>query len=102
MIRPPPRSPLSPYPPLSLSQRHEGTRHDGEDAGVARLALRVLDREAQRLVAGVQDRKSTRLNSSHANISYAVFCLKKKKKNYSTVLVCTELVTTDFSHVPHV
>src|SRR3712207_7525732 len=35
-------------------------------------------------LAAVEDRKSTRLNSSHANISYAVFCLKKKKKNIST------------------
>src|SRR2546427_3943102 len=42
------------------------------DGGFARLLFRVVD--------GVRDRKSTRLNSSHSQISYAVFCLKKKKK----------------------
>src|SRR3712207_7087223 len=41
----------------------------------------------------IKDRKSTRLNSSHANISYAVFCLKKKKDN-SNVTYITELITT--------
>src|SRR3712207_7714649 len=44
---------------------------DLDAGGAHRLAL-----------AGLEDRKSTRLNSSHANISYAVFCLKKKKKNH--------------------
>src|SRR3712207_8722929 len=42
--------------------------------------LRVAGGPAERHFAGLVDRKSTRLNSSHANISYAVFCLKKKKK----------------------
>src|SRR3712207_7714106 len=86
MIRRPPRSTLFPYTTLFRSQRADGVVAD-ED-----LALRVVvppDRELLRAsgdalplrrVVGV-DRKSTRLNSSHANISYAVFCLKKKKKN---------------------
>src|SRR5258707_11612663 len=39
-----------------------------------------------------EDRKSTRLNSSHANISYAVFCLKKKKKNHSTNVIITTII----------
>src|SRR3712207_7358957 len=48
------------------------------------VALGVVHVGAERLlVLGRQDRKSTRLNSSHANISYAVFCLKKKKKRRS-------------------
>src|SRR5215475_15430348 len=70
MIRRPPRSTLFPYTTLFRARRELG--------GVARRrrlgALR--DRLARR-----RDRKSTRLNSSHVKISYAVFCLKKKKKN---------------------
>src|SRR3712207_7832713 len=49
-----------------------------------RRADRPVRRGAGQLPPGLQDRKSTRLNSSHANISYAVFCLKKKKKDYIT------------------
>src|SRR5258707_14448369 len=70
MIRRPPRSTLFPYTTLFRSLR--------------RLLLGVppgLDRGAVRVEVPPPDRKSTRLNSSHANISYAVFCLKKKKKN---------------------
>src|SRR5947209_12183856 len=70
MIRRPPRSTLFPYTTLFRSWRDTGfvlaTRRHGESALIAELLTR--------------DRKSTRLNSSHANISYAVFCLKKKKK----------------------
>src|SRR3712207_7885419 len=98
MIRRPPRSTLFPSTPLSqsrfinASRRAPGDRHDaGADqartAGLVHQAegARALDegagaRRDQRVTERVQDRKSTRLNSSHANISYAVFCLKKKKK----------------------
>src|SRR5882757_10389973 len=75
MIRRPPRSTLFPYTTLFRSRRPRLRR-------VGHL------RPAQtRLAAGRRrDRKSTRLNSSHANISYAVFCLKKKKKKYHLVL----------------
>src|SRR5207248_5090152 len=69
MIRPPPRSTLFPYTTLFRSRRLK----DGE-AG-RRYACRQTA-----LLGGRQDRKSTRLNSSHRTISYAVFCLKKKKK----------------------
>src|SRR6476620_12054865 len=67
MIRRPPRSTLFPYTTLFRSRRTSSwCRHaTGEKQGSAR-----------------RDRKSTRLNSSHANISYAVFCLKKKKNKY--------------------
>src|SRR3712207_8058093 len=97
MIRRPPRSTLFPYTTLFRSQRSQvGGACDplgvgscaGPDIDIDRhqrtgrldrqgaaTRERVLDRERLRL-----DRKSTRLNSSHANISYAVFCLKKKKK----------------------
>src|SRR5690348_17763158 len=84
MIRRPPRSTLFPYttlfrsflvhftcllPGWGLTNRREMTCH----ASAPRRA-------ASRLLTG--DRKSTRLNSSHPSISYAVFCLKKKKKNH--------------------
>src|SRR5215475_15583848 len=64
MIRRPPRSTLFPYTTLFRSR---GARAHGHH--------RPLDRQ----LPGSQDRKSTRLNSSHVKISYAVFCLKKKK-----------------------
>src|SRR5437773_9376087 len=75
MIRPPPRSTLFPYTTLFRSSY---CHHCAED-----IKIHLRD---QRLVAQgshsqplVSDRKSTRLNSSHITISYAVFCLKKKK-----------------------
>src|SRR2546427_9033610 len=78
MIRRPPRSTLFPYTTLFRScvrsQHRFGFRdrvHVGEQV---LFELHVLRRETRR------DRKSTRLNSSHSQISYAVFCLKKKKK----------------------
>src|SRR5258707_14145498 len=90
MIRRPPRSTLFPYTTLFRSPRTrapERSEHrDGDDRGAPDLhvALRMASREAassreDRSWATTGDRKSTRLNSSHANISYAVFCLKKKK-----------------------
>src|SRR5258707_11712208 len=88
MIRRPPRSTLFPYTTLfrSLRLRDRARRRPGgrQLSGVRRPALRLprvpyrvhpADARTDR-----RDRKSTRLNSSHANISYAVFCLKKKKK----------------------
>src|SRR3712207_9169769 len=86
MIRRPPRSTLFPYTTLFRSRcldghgaHGSGGRRDvgvGEDAD-REPAGRASDRHGAVEVAAV-DRKSTRLNSSHANISYAVFCLKKK------------------------
>src|SRR5258707_8724219 len=73
MIRRPPRSTLFPYTTLfrSIELASDEPSVPGQDG------LRQGDR--RHLAEGL-DRKSTRLNSSHANISYAVFCLKKKKK----------------------
>src|SRR5690606_41735198 len=74
MLRPPPRSTLFPYTTLfrSCQQRRERPAHRRR-CGPHRAA-ELGDRRR-----GRQDRKSTRLNSSHVKISYAVFCLKKKK-----------------------
>src|SRR3712207_8052134 len=85
MIRRPPRSTLFPYTTLFRSRGGAGGQERGERQGGAAEPHRVPDpgRFVDGAVAGKiqQDRKSTRLNSSHANISYAVFCLKKKKTN---------------------
>src|SRR6266536_5496152 len=70
MLRRPPRSTLFPYTTLFRS-RHRGTCH------------RERTRPGGAARCGCRDRKSTRLNSSHEWISYADFCLKKKKKNNS-------------------
>src|SRR5688572_31646766 len=70
MIRRPPRSTLFPYTTLFRSPRGLLGRH------VARLALENALFLTEQI--GARDRKSTRLNSSHSQISYAVFCLKKK------------------------
>src|SRR3712207_6949400 len=97
MIRRPPRSTLFPYTTLFRSVL-------GHVLGVAPLLLGVVEvpdvegpthlrvlagpavegRHAVVVVLRVEDRKSTRLNSSHANISYAVFCLKKKHPRVTT------------------
>src|SRR5947209_10869969 len=84
MIRRPPRSTLFPYTTLFRSNE-TAMLEVGERLYADRLAAEVYP-EARAIVrAHRRDRKSTRLNSSHANISYAVFCLKKKKtKKYST------------------
>src|SRR5436309_15532033 len=76
MIRRPPRSTLFPYTTLFRSFAHL------DDEAVVRAADDVLDagRQLHEPEPGRRDRKSTRLNSSHVKISYAVFCLKKKKK----------------------
>src|SRR3712207_8831982 len=88
MIRRPPRSTLFPY--TTLFRSVVGVFENASDARAAVADLRVAgfgddqigvashDSE-RRGDATAEDRKSTRLNSSHANISYAVFCLKKKK-----------------------
>src|SRR3712207_7535055 len=78
MIRRPPRSTLFPYTTLFRS-----VSNHGELAGLGALFathLRGDEARFEELAACLQDRKSTRLNSSHANISYAVFCLKKNRQ----------------------
>src|SRR3712207_8144028 len=89
MIRRPPRSTLFPYTTLFRSVDAEGRRVvDADDLRVRHVLGEEVAPEAVRdhhdarcgrIGRPLEDRKSTRLNSSHANISYAVFCLKKKK-----------------------
>src|SRR3712207_7625120 len=95
MIRRPPRSTLFPYTTLFRSRRpirrrsrprgEPGNASDGPQRaggqGLRTGAAQVVAASAGVAIAG-GDRKSTRLNSSHANISYAVFCLKKKTLTY--------------------
>src|SRR5256885_12846887 len=91
MIRRPPRSTLFPYTTLFRSLAGQNAlRRDGSSSRRFRRAV-VHDRCARKTDRGITpwpqarlDRKSTRLNSSHLVISYAVFCLKKKKKNSTT------------------
>src|SRR3712207_8704466 len=102
MIRRPPRSTLFPYTTLFRSGRNRDARrlvhleaedvgpvvvpHDVERELLLRDASKIDLRDDDRLDAG-GDRKSTRLNSSHANISYAVFCLKKKKHHQIHIIL---------------
>src|SRR3712207_7152755 len=99
MIRRPPRSTLFPYTTLFRSVREEERQIPTSDHGTSRIRRAVWAGPAGSDISGDagaaakesdnpisnrcrdagEDRKSTRLNSSHANISYAVFCLKKKK-----------------------
>src|SRR5437870_12716237 len=79
MIRRPPRSTLFPYTTLFRSRRFGERR--GLVLGARGEPIRLGGSE-RRGRLGARDRKSTRLNSSHVAISYAVFCLKKKKKTH--------------------
>src|SRR2546430_11576516 len=97
MIRRPPRSTLFPYTTLFrssrcaslLRQRGQKQRSDREHgAHRSRRQRSGSGRMGERHRTAIgQDRKSTRLNSSHSQISYAVFCLKKKNKNHSRVVL---------------
>src|SRR3712207_7943926 len=87
MIRRPPRSTLFPYTTLFRSDAdpRAGTATPGGHAGTGtRPVGRRRDDRGDRVGPPSRDRKSTRLNSSHANISYAVFCLKQKTTTYSS------------------
>src|SRR3712207_8765345 len=89
MIRRPPRSTLFPYTTLFRSPLREDWEllvardFSATEAGLRRVDAWLIPRDAFTIARriGERDRKSTRLNSSHANISYAVFCLKKKKNS---------------------
>src|SRR5947209_15380584 len=99
MIRRPPRSTLFPYTTLFRSL----PAPEGPTSATRSPGLTVNDTGPSAVVSGrvgyanatssnqiAPDRKSTRLNSSHANISYAVFCLKKKKKRNKNILIQQE------------
>src|SRR2546426_4601394 len=89
MIRRPPRSTLFPYTTLFRSFfAPQPPNASGNYTVDHSAAIFVIDRRGRpRLVMGAGDRKSTRLNSSHLVISYAVFCLKKKKRILVTLLL---------------
>src|SRR3712207_7666456 len=99
MIRRPPRSTLFPYTTLFRSQQGSDREGDGQRSGGDDDAARHAHRARAPPRAGPRaDRKSTRLNSSHANISYAVFCLKKKKHiTFSIIGICVILAIVPFS-----
>src|SRR5438034_9468453 len=92
MTRRPPRSTLFPYTTLFRSKRAAAAEHalvdyafwggvvPGSEERLSELCDHVIGVKAFMCDSGLADRKSTRLNSSHTVISYAVFCLKKKKK----------------------
>src|SRR3712207_8148649 len=96
MIRRPPRSTLFPY--TTLFRSHAAPVFATVAELTAKLAVAIPNEHTERLAAKARehdvyvqsgtmiDRKSTRLNSSHANISYAVFCLKKKTHLFSPVI----------------
>src|SRR3712207_8782681 len=97
MIRRPPRSTLFPYTDALPISGHE---HPTRLVDPHLLDLRIVQPPLQRPEPGdpvqhvTEDRKSTRLNSSHANISYAVFCLKKKKKTKKYTLEISLMMMT--------
>src|SRR5437868_11759343 len=87
MIRRPPRSTLFPYTTLFRSAVAIVGRTENKQLNVTLTSSGLLGDQPQTVVARIDlsDRKSTRLNSSHVSISYAVFCLKKKKKKQQTI-----------------
>src|SRR2546430_8028949 len=95
MIRRPPRSTLFPYTTLFRSRLGIGDVVHGDE--LERLLLHE-HRGPQHVApdAAEPDRKSTRLNSSHSQISYAVFCLKKKKKTHQLTLIFPKFSYTSF------
>src|SRR3712207_8006718 len=98
MIRRPPRSTLFPYTTLFRSRGSQERRAPAaRPAALCHQASAAGDRERslpgqEAHATGRGDRKSTRLNSSHANISYAVFCLKKKKISKTNIIQHIELL----------
>src|SRR3712207_8837774 len=97
MIRRPPRSTLFPYTTLFRSGGPDdmlrfGRRCLATDNFYARLPFILAEAHYRIAEETGEDRKSTRLNSSHANISYAVFCLKKKKNDMDRTLALRDRI----------
>src|SRR5207249_9300679 len=90
MLPPPPRSTLFPYTTLFRSRLGKKSNLSSEElvSELARAFL-VSNQAMEYRLTNLGDRKSTRLNSSHVSISYAVFCLKKKKKKIHTYNITT-------------
>src|SRR5688572_32379735 len=100
MLRRPPRSTLFPYTTLFRSPPDGEPDHRAEEVGRLGADHRVGQGLGSRDVPDVElddrDRKSTRLNSSHSQISYAVFCLKKKKKKNTVKMKQKKCTTTGY------
>src|SRR5690554_7580914 len=98
MIRRPPRSTLFPYTTLFRSRQRNRFYSRVERSGGQRNFIKKPVENHSRTCGGNQDRKSTRLNSSHVRISYAVFCLKKKKHlNFYNI----KKINQDQAKIPH-
>src|SRR3712207_7256862 len=98
MIRRPPRSTLFPY--TTLFRSREAQVVAGQDPEPDRPDVEHhRRRRARHEPVGLQDRKSTRLNSSHANISYAVFCLKKKKTIQYNCMTTISILRADHMNI---
>src|SRR2546427_3243047 len=95
MIRRPPRSTLFPYTTLF---RSIVARLERENGRFSALLMGIVESAPFQKRRNLSDRKSTRLNSSHSQISYAVFCLKKKKKCKRRIELIAA-TTTDMSHI---
>src|SRR2546430_5385901 len=100
MIRRPPRSTLFPYTTLFRSREAPPAAARREVADPLRHHRPQGSVEHRAVVRRPQDRKSTRLNSSHSQISYAVFCLKKKKKTMISA-ICSDLSIPPLSFSMH-
>src|SRR2546430_3449616 len=90
MIRRPPRSTLFPYTTLFRSRGGFYAAQDAEVDGREGVSYLWSRKEIESILG---DRKSTRLNSSHSQISYAVFCLKKKKKSVITCYCSSDSIS---------
>src|SRR2546427_4444168 len=97
MIRRPPRSTLFPYTTLFRSDYLAGASA-GTVCPINASSSSRARQEAEGDVGRLIDRKSTRLNSSHSQISYAVFCLKKKK-NTAQLCLCRSAESAGYSHL---
>src|SRR2546429_6651454 len=101
MIRRPPRSTLFPYTTLFRSRRAAESELEHEavlDAVIQGASVRVVAKpDAAGSFRTDGDRKSTRLNSSHGYISYAVFCLKKKKNTPASSSTCCSNASTNLT-----
>src|SRR5690349_23174778 len=102
MIRRPPRSTLFPYTTLfrSLGAGHAFARHWVHNGMVTAAGGEEMHKSLGNFVnlTDLLDRKSTRLNSSHVEISYAVFCLKKKKKKQRILQANITTTPTTYTH----
>src|SRR2546427_2569182 len=102
MIRRPPRSTLFPYTTLFRSDAMDSVYRSGEPFVRNEYRVQPHRRGEETVEESFLDRKSTRLNSSHSQISYAVFCLKKKKKKHTQRKVASIIAIGGItSHATH-